>query len=66
MITLIILALINENIHNTKALSIFFVSLVVFGIFMGGIIYLFNSKKYYKYSNGILILGYSVFFVYIM
>jgi hypothetical protein len=66
MITLIILALINENIHNTKALSIFFVSLVVFGIFMGGIIYLFNSKKYYKYSNGILILGYSVAFVYIM
>jgi hypothetical protein len=66
MITLTILALINENIHNTKALSIFFISLVVFGIFMGGIIYLFNSKKYYKYSNGILILGYSVAFVYIM
>lgn len=66
MITLTILALINENIHNAKALSIFFISLVVFGIFMGGIIYLFNSKKYYKYSNGILILGYSVAFVYIM
>ncbi|QLY80291.1 DUF2812 domain-containing protein [Clostridium intestinale] len=66
MITLTILALINENIHNTKALSIFFISLVVFGIFMGVIIYLFNSKKYYKYSNGILILGYSVAFVYIM
>lgn len=66
MITLIILALINENIHNTKALSIFFVSLVIFAIFIGVIIYLFNSKKYYKYSNGILILGYSVAFVYIM
>jgi hypothetical protein len=61
-----LLAIINENIHNTKALSIFFISLVIFAIFMGGIIYLFNSKKYYKYSNGILTLGYLVFFVYIM
>ncbi|SHI46670.1 DUF2812 domain-containing protein [Clostridium intestinale] len=60
------LAVINENIHNTKALSIFFISLAVFAIFMGGIIYLFNSKKYYKYSNGILILGYSVAVVYII
>lgn len=60
------LAVINENIHNTKALSIFFISLAVFAIFMGGIIYLFNSQKYYKYSNGILVLGYSVAFVYII
>lgn len=66
MIFFSFLAVINENIHNTKALSIFFISLVVFAIFIGVIIYMFNSKKYYKYSNGILILGYSVAFVYII
>jgi hypothetical protein len=66
MIFFSFLAVINENIHNKKVLSIFFISLVIFAIFIGVIIYLFNSKKYYKYSNGILILGYSVAFVYII
>ncbi|WP_238906822.1 DUF2812 domain-containing protein [Clostridium sp. YIM B02506] len=61
-----LLAVINENIHNTKVITIFFISLAIFVAVMGVIIHFFNSKKYYKYSNGILTLGYSVAIIYII
>jgi hypothetical protein len=66
MIILTILALINENIHNTKVLTIFFISTVIFALIIGVIVHFFNSKKYYKYSNGILVLGISVSVIYVM
>jgi len=66
MITLTILALINENIHSTKVLTILFISTVIFALIIGVIAHFFNSKKYYKYSNVILVLGISVSVIYVM
>lgn len=66
MIILTILALINENIHSTKVLTIFFISTVIFALIIGVIVHFFNSKKYYKYSNVILVLGISVSVIYVM